>query len=151
MAKRRVGVEYSPSMREPVRPGAVSPDRALCLPTFCHFLIVNTTSLSLTHSPSHSPSPSSSLSLSLSLSPPPPPLSLCHTTVREMALKRSLRCGTWEQSPPRSWGGTSPRPSTLADTRTPCFEVEKHALRLGARAHYLPTNLGPSPLRTGSL
>jgi hypothetical protein len=44
MAKRRVGVEYSPSMLEPVRPGAVSPDRALCLPTFSHFLIVNKTS-----------------------------------------------------------------------------------------------------------
>ena len=40
MAKRRVGVEYSPSMLEPVCP-AVSPDRALCLPTFSHFLIVN--------------------------------------------------------------------------------------------------------------
>jgi hypothetical protein len=46
MAKRRVGAEYSPSMLEPVRPGAVSPDRALCLPTFSHFLIVNKTSLS---------------------------------------------------------------------------------------------------------
>jgi hypothetical protein len=34
-------------MLEPVRPGAVSPDRALCLPTFSHFLIVNKTSLSL--------------------------------------------------------------------------------------------------------
>jgi hypothetical protein len=50
------------------------------------------------------------------------------------------------------------RPSTLAgtltDTRPPrptCFEVEKHALRLGASAHYLPTNLGPSPLRKVSL
>jgi hypothetical protein len=32
-----------------------------------------------------------------------------------------------------------------------CFEVEKHALRLGASSHYLPTHLGPSPLRTGSL
>jgi hypothetical protein len=47
MAKRRVGVEYSPSILEPVRPGAVSPDRALCLPTFSHFVIVNKTSLSL--------------------------------------------------------------------------------------------------------
>jgi hypothetical protein len=47
MANRRVGVEYSPSMLEPVRPGAVSPDRALCLPTFSHFVIVNKTSLSL--------------------------------------------------------------------------------------------------------
>jgi hypothetical protein len=45
-AKRRVGVEYSPSMLEPVRPGAVSPDRALYLPTFSHFVIVNKTSLS---------------------------------------------------------------------------------------------------------
>jgi hypothetical protein len=40
MAKRRVGVE-------PVRPGAVSLDRALCLPTFSHFLICNKTALSL--------------------------------------------------------------------------------------------------------
>jgi len=47
MAKRSVGVEYSPSILEPVRPGAVSPDRALCLPTFSHFVIVNKTSLSL--------------------------------------------------------------------------------------------------------
>jgi hypothetical protein len=47
MAKRRVGVECSPSILEPVRPGAVSPDRALCLPTFSHFVIVNKTSLSL--------------------------------------------------------------------------------------------------------
>ncbi len=58
MADRRVWVEYSPSMMEPVRPGAVSPDRALCLPTFSHFVTVNKTSLSL----------SSPLSLSLSLS-----------------------------------------------------------------------------------
>jgi hypothetical protein len=41
MAKRRVGLEYSPSMLEPVRPGAASPDKALCLPTLSHFLIVN--------------------------------------------------------------------------------------------------------------
>jgi hypothetical protein len=47
MAKRRVGVEYSPSILEPVRPGAASPDRALCLPTRSHFVIVNKTSLSL--------------------------------------------------------------------------------------------------------
>jgi hypothetical protein len=47
MAKRRVGLEYSPSMLEPVRPGALLPDRALCLPTFSHFVIVNKTSLSL--------------------------------------------------------------------------------------------------------
>ncbi len=40
--------------------------------------------------------------------------------------------------------------STLTDTRPSCFEVEKHALRLGASAHYLPTNHpGPSPLRPG--
>jgi hypothetical protein len=32
---------------EPVRPGAVSPDRALCLPSFSHFLILNKTSLSV--------------------------------------------------------------------------------------------------------
>jgi hypothetical protein len=47
MAKRRVGVEYSPSLLEPVRPGAVSSDRALYLPTFSRFVIVNKTSLSL--------------------------------------------------------------------------------------------------------
>jgi hypothetical protein len=47
MAKRRVGVEYSPSLLEPVRPGAVSSDRALYLPTFRRFVIVNKTSLSL--------------------------------------------------------------------------------------------------------
>ena len=47
MAKWRVGVEYSPPMLEPVRPGAVSPDRALYLSTFSHFLIVNKPSLSL--------------------------------------------------------------------------------------------------------
>jgi len=35
-------------MLEPVRPEAVLPDRASCLPTFSHFLIVNKTSL--THS-----------------------------------------------------------------------------------------------------
>jgi hypothetical protein len=46
-AKRRVGVEYSLSILEPVRPGAVSPHRALFLPTFSHFVIVNKTSLSL--------------------------------------------------------------------------------------------------------
>jgi len=34
-------------MLEPVRPGAVSRDRALCLSPFSHFLIVNKTSLSL--------------------------------------------------------------------------------------------------------
>jgi hypothetical protein len=34
-------------MLEPLRPEAVLPDRALCLPTFSHFLIVNKTSLSL--------------------------------------------------------------------------------------------------------
>ena len=60
MAKRRLGVEYSPSILEPVRPGAESPDRALCLPTFSHFVIANKRSLSL--------SLSISLSLSLSLS-----------------------------------------------------------------------------------
>jgi hypothetical protein len=32
---------------EPVRPEAVLPDRALCLPTFSHFFIVNKSSLSL--------------------------------------------------------------------------------------------------------
>ena len=50
MTKRRVGLEFSPSMLEPVRPGAVLPDRALSLPTvptFSHILIFNKTSLSL--------------------------------------------------------------------------------------------------------
>jgi len=43
-------------MLEPVRPEAVFPDRALCLPTFSHFLIVNKTSLSVSVSPPISPS-----------------------------------------------------------------------------------------------
>ena len=52
-------------MLEPVRPEAVLPDRALCLTTFSLFLVVNKSSLSLTHS-----LPLSGLSLSLSLSVP---------------------------------------------------------------------------------
>jgi hypothetical protein len=51
MGKRRVRLEYSPSMLEPVCPGVVSPDRALCSPTLSHFLIVNKTSLSLSLAP----------------------------------------------------------------------------------------------------
>ena len=50
MAKRRVGYSTRRHMLEPVRPEAVLPDRALCLPTFSHFLIVNKISLSLSHS-----------------------------------------------------------------------------------------------------
>jgi hypothetical protein len=69
MTKRRVGVEYSPSMLEPVRPGAMSPDRALCLPTFISFVIVNKTSLSLSLSLSFSFS-TASLPSSLVLSTP---------------------------------------------------------------------------------
>ena len=42
-------------MLELVRPEAVLPDRALYLPTFSHFLIVNKTSLSLSFSTSSSP------------------------------------------------------------------------------------------------
>ena len=45
MAKRRVEVKYSPSYSGPMRPEAVLLDRALCLPTFSHFLIANKTSL----------------------------------------------------------------------------------------------------------
>jgi hypothetical protein len=40
-------------MLEPVRPEAVLPDRALCLPTLSHFLIVNKTSLSHTQTHTH--------------------------------------------------------------------------------------------------
>jgi hypothetical protein len=50
-------LQYSPSMLEPVRPGAVSPNRALYLPTFSYFVIVNKTSLSLSPSPTLPPSP----------------------------------------------------------------------------------------------
>jgi hypothetical protein len=41
-------IKYPPPrhMLEPVRPEAVLPDRALCLPTFSHFWIVNKTSIS---------------------------------------------------------------------------------------------------------
>ena len=63
MPKRRVGVEYSLSTLEPVRLEAVSPERALYLPTFSHLVIVNTAPLSLSLSLF-----SLSLSLSLSLS-----------------------------------------------------------------------------------
>jgi hypothetical protein len=55
VAKRRVGVEYSPSMLKPVRPGAVSPDMALCLSTFIHFAIVKKTSRALTLSKERAP------------------------------------------------------------------------------------------------
>jgi hypothetical protein len=44
-----------------VRPGAVSPDRALCLQTFSHFLIVNK-NFSLTHTLSLAPLSPTSLS-----------------------------------------------------------------------------------------
>jgi hypothetical protein len=56
MTKWRVGVEYSPSTLEPVRPGALSPDRALYLPTLSHFVIVDKTSLSVSVSPLSLPS-----------------------------------------------------------------------------------------------
>jgi hypothetical protein len=61
--------EYSTCrhMLEPVRPGAVLPDRALCLPTFSHFLIVIKSSFSLP------PPPALSFCLSVSPSPSPPP------------------------------------------------------------------------------
>ena len=67
MAQRRVGIEYSPSMLEPVRPGAVSPERALCLPNFSHFVIVNKPSLSLSSLSPLSLSLSRARALSLSL------------------------------------------------------------------------------------
>ena len=52
MAKRKVGVEFSQSMLEPVRPGAASADRAkgvvlIDLESLQHFLIVHKTPLSL--------------------------------------------------------------------------------------------------------
>ena len=66
--------------------------------------------------------------------------------------------GSEKESPVRHLGTESTpwlgrnltRPNILTDTTPPCFEVEKHALNLGASAHYLPTNLGPYPTRTGS-
>jgi hypothetical protein len=60
MAKRRVMYSTRCHVLEPVRPEAVLPDRALCLPAFSHFFIVNKTSLS--------PPPLSIKLLSLSLS-----------------------------------------------------------------------------------
>ena len=48
MAKRRVGVYQSPSYAGARAPRGGVTDRASCLPTFSHFLIVNKTSL--THS-----------------------------------------------------------------------------------------------------
>jgi hypothetical protein len=61
MAKRRVGVQYSPSMLEPVRPGAVSSNRALCLQCLPRPLVTLCLSIRLL-------SLSLSLSLCLSLS-----------------------------------------------------------------------------------
>ena len=43
MANRRAGDSTRRHMLEPVRPEVVLPDRALCLPTFSHFLVVNKT------------------------------------------------------------------------------------------------------------
>ena len=54
-------------MLEPERPEAVSPDRALCLPTFSHLLIVNKTFISLARSLTRSLARARSLSLCLSL------------------------------------------------------------------------------------
>ena len=56
-AKRRVGVVLA-VMLGPERPEVVLPDRALCLPTFNHLLIVNkllslSLSLSLSHTHTH--------------------------------------------------------------------------------------------------
>ena len=50
-----LSLSLSPSMLEPVRPEAVSPDRALCLPTLSHFSIVNKL-LCLSLCRSHTPS-----------------------------------------------------------------------------------------------
>jgi hypothetical protein len=75
-------------MLEPVRPGAVSPGRALCLPTFSHLLIVNKTSLARALSLSLSPSLPRSLSLSLFLS-----LSKCEHPLILAIVVPSNRCG----------------------------------------------------------
>ena len=64
-------------MLEPVRPGAESPDRALCLPTFSHFVIANKRSLSL----------SFYLSLSFSLS-----LSCLELNKTSLSFSLSLSC-----------------------------------------------------------
>ena len=90
MAKWRVGVEYSPPMLEPVRPGAVSPDRALCLPTFSHILVVNKTSLSFSLSFSLSLSLSLFLSLSFSLSLLSLSLILSRSLARALSLSLAL-------------------------------------------------------------
>ena len=46
VAKRRVGYCTRRRVLESVRAEAVLPDRALCLTNFCHFFIVNISSLS---------------------------------------------------------------------------------------------------------
>jgi hypothetical protein len=89
---RRVGVEYSPSMLEPVRPEAVSPDRVLCLTTFSHFLIVNKTSLSLSHSfslshvPRGAPSRRSGYRTGRCMSEPPCARQACHLAKRRVGV-----------------------------------------------------------------
>ena len=49
MAKGRVGLEYSPSMLEPMRPGVVSPDRALWGFTLTFVLRVGVSLTSYSH------------------------------------------------------------------------------------------------------
>jgi hypothetical protein len=127
--KRRLGVEYSKSMLEPVRPGAVSPDTALYLPTFSHFVIVNKTSLSLSLSLSirgaHSPPPlilsqgeggrgvcASSMSNTLRPTPPPPPSLLPNTFFRPFS-PAALPSPSLSQSSKIS---TRPRPPSPLQT-----------------------------------
>ena len=64
-----------------------------------------------------------------------------------MALKRSLRCGNWAQSPPRGLGRDL---STLPDTRLPCFNVEKHP-EAGSKRALPPDISGALPLRPAVL
>jgi hypothetical protein len=100
-------------------PGAVSPDRALCLLTFSHFVIVNKTDLSLP----------SSLSLSfLSCSRPRTPCTCCFgagagTCSPPRTLHVFLWRWCWQKPPPctpcicafSTGAGRCPRP------RTPCI------------------------------
>ncbi len=76
--------------------GKLLPDRALCLPTFSHLLIVNKLSLSIYLSLARSLARSRSLSLSLSL------LSLSRTRARSLSVGHSNECPFYVRNKPPS-------------------------------------------------
>jgi hypothetical protein len=80
-------------MLGPERPGAVLPDRALYLPTFSHFLIVNKTSRTLSLSRALSLSISLALARSLARSSPFMYCTYCDSRLPETGEKASFSSG----------------------------------------------------------